>query len=376
MQDIQITRKQFAAAIFTSLLSPLMRVLPRASILLGGKGAWLAVIPAGLALTGLYFLVQSLCRQLRPGEGMAGLFMRFLGPVAGRVVLILYTLWFLFYTGFVFRSGAERLTDTVYHQSSLDPFVLVMVAVCLIVTLGTLRAAARTAVLLRAILLGVLIAVFFMVIPNISVKNLFPLYFSDTPGILLGAWPILSVGGIGAYLSFLEGYTERPKNGIAWMWPSLVLFLFICGILCFQVVGTFGENLSTQMSYPFFTMVRDVSLFNIAQRFEAIVIVLWVLADFMLCTMLLRCAYEALRAIFKLDKTDGLPIFSLKNGRWLIWLCALTAFGCSHMIASSSYEILALSNQIIPLISNILVFGGFSVLWVVGKARNMIKNER
>jgi spore germination protein KB len=353
-----------------------MRVVPRASILLGGKGAWLGVLPAGLVLVGLFFLVQSLCRQLRPGEGMAGLFLRVLGPVAGRAVLLVYALWFLFYTGFVLRSGAQRLTDTVYHQSSLDPFVLVMGALCLLVALGTLRAAARTAVMLRALLLGVLLAVFFLVIPNISVKNLLPLYFAETPGILLSAWPTLSVGAIGAYLSFLEGYVERPKSATRWMWPSLILFLFICGILCLQVVGTFGENLSGQMSYPFFTMVRDVSLFNLAQRFEAIVIVLWVLADFMLCTMLLRCAYEALRTIFRLDKTDGMPIFSLKKGRWLLWFCALSAFGCSHLIASSSYEILALSNQIIPLVSNILVFGGFSLLWVIGKDRNMIKKER
>jgi hypothetical protein len=126
------------------------------------------------------------------------------------------------------------------------------------------------------------------------------------------------------------------------------------------------------MSYPFFTMVRDVSLFNIAQRFEAIVIVLWVLADFMLCTMLLRCAYEALRTIFKLDKTENLPLFSLKKGRWLLWVCTAAAFGCSHLINSSSYEILALSNQILPLVSNILVFGGFSLVWIVGKARNKI----
>jgi spore germination protein KB len=372
LTDINITRKQFTALVFTCLLSPLMRVLPRSSVLLAGKAAWLSVVPALVLLLGLFFLTRSLCSHLRPREGMAGLFFRCFGPVVGRIVLCLYAVWFLFYAGFILRSGAERLTDTVYHQSSLDPFVLVMVFLCLIVSLGTLRAAARTAVFLRAILLGVLTAVFLMVIPNISVRNLFPVYLSDISGVVFGAWPIITVGGIGAYFSFLEGYSERPKNTIGWILPSLFLFLFICAILCLQVVGTFGENLSVQMSYPFFTMVRDVSLFNIAQRFEAIVIVLWVLADFMMCTMLLRCSYEALRPVFKLDIPDRLPIFSLKKGRWILWFCSAAAFGISHLIAPSSYEILALSNQIFPLISNILVFGGFSLLWIVGKARNKI----
>jgi spore germination protein KB len=348
-----------------------MRILPRTAVLLAGKGAWLSAVPAFFLLLVLFCLVQDLCRQLRPGEGMAGLFLRYFGPVVGRLVLLLYGLWFLFYTGFVFRSGAERLADTVYHQSGLDPFILVMAALCLLVSLGTIQAASRTAVLLRALLLGVLAGVFILSIPNLNMENLFPLDATQWPGIGLGSWAYLSVGAVGAYLSFLEGYVTPSKSSMKWFIPTFLLLLALASILCFQVVGTFGENLSMQMSYPFFTMVRDVSLFNLAQRFEAVVIVFWVLADFMLCTILLRCANEAIRPVFNLDKPDGLPLFSLKKGRWLLWVGALAAYGCSHLLAPSSYELISLSNDLLPIVSNILVFGGFSLLWLVGKLRHM-----
>ena len=145
MRDRMVTRKQFAAAIFTGLLSPLMRVLPRSSVLLAGKAAWLSVAPAFLALLALMALMNALRRALLPGEGMANLLLRVLGPWFGRLALLLYAAWFLFYAGFLLRSGAERLTATVYQQSAVTPFIVVMLALCLLAALGTLRATVRTA---------------------------------------------------------------------------------------------------------------------------------------------------------------------------------------------------------------------------------------
>lgn len=371
MKDTTITRKQFSAVILTALLSPLMRILPRSAVLLAGKGAWLSVIPALPVLLLLAALMSSLRRQLLPGEGVASLFLRFMGPVFGRVVLIIYTAWFLFYAGFILRSGAERLADTVYQTSSLDPFTLVLLALCLLVSLGTLRAAARTAVLLRAILLGALGLVFIFAIPNLSLKNLFPLTWSDAPGIVKGSWSVFTVGAVAAYFSFLSGYAEPPEKPLKWLTLPLLVFLGVAAILCFEVIGSLGAGLATQLSYPFFTMVRDISLFNIAQRIEAVVIALWVLADFILCTLLLRCANEALRPVFQLPKTEELPLFSLRRGRWLLWAGAAAAYGCNHLLAPSSFQLLFWSNKLLPLVSNCLVFGGFSLLWLVGKLRKM-----
>lgn len=372
MKDTAITRKQFSAAILVSLLSPLTRLLPRSAVLLAGKGAWLSILPACAVLLLLAVLMDSLRRQLLPGEGIAGLFLRFMGPVWGRVMLIIYTAWFLFYAGFILRSGAERLADTVYQKSSLDPFTLVMLGLCLLVSLGTLRAASRTAVLLRGILLGALALVFVFAIPNISLKNLFPLTWKDAPGILEGSWSVLTVGAIAAYFSFLNGYVEPPEKPVKWLARPMAVFLAVAGLLCFEVVGTFGANLTTQLSYPFFTMVRDISLFNIAQRVEAVVIALWVLADFLLCTMLLRCANEAVRPVFNLPKTENLPLFSPRRGRWLLWAGAAAAYGCNKLLAPSSFQLLYWSNKLLPFISNCLVFGGFSLLWLVGKLRKKL----
>lgn len=369
MKDNAVTRDQFAAAIFAALLSPLMRVLPRAPVMLAGRSAWLSAVPAFFMLVALSALMSDLVRQMRPGEGMSELILRLMGPALGRLLLALYCAWFLFYAGFILRSGAERLVATVYQQSRTDPFILVMLALCLIAALGTLRAMARTAVILRAILLFVLALVSVFAISNVSLDNLLPLDWQDAPGIGMGALPILTVGGVAALFSFLNAYVEPAKKPMKWIMLSLTLFSAAACILCLEAVGAFGAKLTARLSYPFFTMTRDVSLFNQNQRIEAVIIVLWIFADFILCSMLLRCAHEALRGIFRLPRSETMPLFSLRQGRFILWLEAAAVWLSAKWIAPSSPQLTVWTERRVPFLMNCFVFGGFSLIWLVGRLK-------
>ena len=287
----------------------------------------------------------------------------------GRKVLALYAGWFLFSAGYTLRSGAARLTATVYQQSGDGPFLIVMAALSLVAALGTLRAAARTAVLLRAILLGVLGAVFLFSLPNLEMKNLFPLEMTDAPGIVLGAWPVLTVGGAAALFSFLNVYVEPTETPTKWTVPPLTLFSLCSCLLCAEAIGTFGVNVTTRLRFPFFTMVRDISLNGIAPRIEAVVIAMWVFADFILCAMLLRCAHEALRTVFGLPKSEDISFFSMKKGRFLLWLEAAAVFLLGKFAISTSGDFRLWSDRLVPLVMNCFVFGGFPLILLVGKLR-------
>ena len=372
MNDTAITRRQFAAVIFTAMLSPLLRVLPRAAVLTAGKAAWLSLLPAALILFGLSILMNSLRRAQGPGEGMAELILRVFGPAFGRGLLFLYAAWFLLYAGFTLRAGAQRLTATVYLQSGPDPFILVMLVLSLPPALGTLRATARMAVIVRAVLLAVLLFASAFAAPNVSAQNLFPLFPEDIPDILSGAWPIVAVGALAALFSFLNGYADPLKSPHGWTLRALALFSLVGMLLCIETVGIFGETLTTKLSFPFFTMVRDISFFEVAQRIEALVIVVWVFAEYMLCILLLRCAFESLRAACSLPRSEHLPTFDFRGGRWLLPVESLAVYLCAHFIAPSAAALQIWSERRIPLLMTAAVFGGFFLIWFVGKLRKKL----
>lgn len=371
-----VTRKQFLAAIFTALLSPLLRMLPRAAVLSAGRSAWLCIVPAAPVLLALAALLNALRARLRPGEGMANLILRVFGPVIGRVFLALSAAWFLLYAGFVLRSGAERLTATVYLRSEVSPFMLVMLALCLPAALGTLRATARTGVVLRALLFGALLLGTAFSLPQLTLRNLALPSPQELPGILFGAWPVVTVGGVAALFSFLSAYvgpSERPMRQLV---GPLALFLGAVSLLCFAAVGTFGAALTTRLSFPFFTMVRDITIGGVAPRVEAIVIALWVFADYLLCVLLLRCAHEALRTIFGLPKGETLPTFDLRRGRWLFPVEAAAVFFCAHFMASSAAQMRFWSETAAPCFMDLFVYGGGVLLWLAARVRKIPKNEK
>lgn len=375
MDEKLITRKQFAAAILVSLLSPLLRLLPQTTVGLAGKGAWLSPLPALVPVLLLSAVLESFRRHMRPGEGMGGLLLRWLGPIAGRLVLALYAAWFLFYGGFILHSGAERLVSTIYPSSGQNLFAAVTIVLCLVVTLGDLRAAARTSVILRAVLIGALLLVIALSASNMDADRLVPFDRQDAAASLAGALPIASVCVVAGCFSFLSGYVQKPKNG-RWLWGTYLLLLALAGVICASVTSVFGPALTARLTYPFFIMIRSISLGDMVPRIEAVVIAVWVSADFMLVVMLLRCAHEALRPIFNLPDPEGFSIGSLRGGRFLLWLEAAAVFGCSLFFDLPPWQLKLWSDRYIPLGSDIILFGGFGLLWLVTLPRRKKEQSR
>lgn len=365
----RISRQQFVAAGFLALLSAMIRVMPRASAVFAGEAAWLCALPAFFLLGAFGAFLIALVKK---DESMGAVFLRALGPVFGRIFLLIYGLAFLFYAGFVLRAGADRLVVTIYPTGGTRFFFSILLLLCLMAAMGTLRAIGRTAVILRAVMLAVLATSFVFSLPDLSLKYLGPVKWDDTGGILLGALPIVNVGGLYFCFSFLEGYAAPDSHKGRFYWPWLALLMLVAALLCVTVVGSFGTVLSLRMSYPFFVMIRNVSLLNLADRIEAFVIVLWIFSDFMLCTLLLRCSHEALRRVFGLPEPEEKPYFDLSGGRWLFLLEAAAVWCTAHFIAVDSYGLIPWADKIVPMVMALLMFGGFPLVWLVGKLRKKI----
>ena len=375
MKKEQINERQISAAVFTALLSPMVRVLPRLAAILAGQWAWLCVLSALPVLAALELVLRELRRGMGPGEGAAALFPRVYGKVLGPVLLFVCTAWFLFYAGFVLRSGAERLTSAVYPHSGSEIFVLLTLGAALAAVLGPLRAAVRAAAVLRMALIAVLGAVILLSVRNIETENLFPLRLEDARRLLPGMIPAATVGGTAALFVFLRGYASPTEDASArpFFW-HLLLFVASATLLCLTTVGAFGEKLTARLAYPFFTMARDLSVHGTPKRFDAAVIALWVSADYVMCVFLLRCAHETLRTALRLPQPEraGNKPLHMRDGRWLLWTEAAAAGLCALVLPSGADDLRRWGEQFIPLIMNIFVFGGYPMLWLVGKLRKIL----
>ena len=159
MTGLQLTRRQYYALCTMVLLSPLLHLVPRKTTAEAGCGGWLCALAALVPLLLFAWMLEGILHRGRPGEGIGEITLRALGPVAGRVLLGVYALWFLLYSAFALRIGAERFIETVFPLSRPWPFVVTILAMAVCGALGRTKALFRASEIFLPLLMLVLVLV-------------------------------------------------------------------------------------------------------------------------------------------------------------------------------------------------------------------------
>ena len=215
----------------------------------------------------------------------------------------------------------------------------------------------------------VLALVLVFAVPGLDVKNLLPVTAQDLPGVARSG---LTVFGIGAAVLFFGAFTggrtpPAPGRGRAAVWWCVRICVLVTLLSAFTI-DILGAELTAKLNHPFFTMLRNVSLFHAVERFGALVIGLWVLPDFVLVSMLLTLAVNCLRAA---GTRDG-RLFAQKNPPALVLLCAAAAGAGALFLAQNAFETDALQTNIVPIVNIVLLGVGTVGMYLVGRARGKI----
>ncbi len=352
-----LTSRQAAAICFVALLPPATRLLPGLCADISGRAAWLCPLAALPFLLLTAWLVKKLAMNAAEDENLGALIKRGLGPYAGAAVLIIYAVWLAFYAGFSLRSSASRFIYTIYPGAPPWPFVASGLIMGLIAALSKTRALARASELFRWTLVLALVPILLLGILEMDVKSLGPVYLSDALPVLEGALPAL---GAGAFLIVNIGFLDRGPGSLRrgrFSAFSCVLMALIVAV----TVGRFGHELTAQLTYPFFALVRNTSLSGVSVRIEALVTALWVFSDFVLFTFALSAAADCLRLSF-----------GCGNAKWTIWLCALLAGVTAVLIAPDSVILRLVSELIAPGLNLVMLYGLILPALLIGRIRGRI----
>ena len=180
------------------------------------------------------------------------------------------------------------------------------------------------------------------------------------------------VFGIAAAVLFFGAFTggrtpPAPGRGRAAVWWCVRR----CGRVTLRsavAIGILGAELTAKLTHPFFTMLRNVSLFHAVERFGALVIGLWVLPDFVLVSMLLTLAVNCLRAACSRNGR----LFAQKNPPALVLLCAAAAGAGALFLAQNAFETDALQASVVPVVNIVLLGAGTVGMYLIGRARGKI----
>ena len=349
-----LQRSQLITLMAIALLSPIIRQMPTAIVRAGGGGAWasaLLALPAVLAMGALS------CDLLRERDLAAALEYGF-GKPLGKILTGVMTAWLGFYLGFVLRSSADRFVTTVYPEHSVWVFVAVLAAMVLTAQSGTLRQLGRLGQAVEPFLLFFFLLLPFLVLPQADIAPLKP-QSGDWPGLVRGVFPVADTLCVAVFGGFLEGETEEQPRLRGLLVP-IFSFTALIALLCVSTVGVFGKELTRELYYPFFVLLRNVKLPGFLERAEALLVAQWLSADFILSALLLRiCEGNLARlGIWK------------EQPRRRSALCMTAALLSAVFCADSSYSLLRLTEKLVPKVNAALVFGVVPLCWAAGRVRS------
>jgi len=343
-------RRQLTALAFVASLAPAVRLMPKMCARLGGGSGWLSPLIALPFLILYSRLLSEFLSMRKSGEGLGELILRTNGRALGSAVLFLTAAYLIFCCGFILRSGAERFICTIYPEGGAWPFVAVMLAIGTLAVLGPERALVRAAKIFAPLLAAVLPLIIVLALPTLDLNMLLPVAFDSVGAALLSALPTLEIfAGMLAYTAFLEGRCTEPRRGTAayslWLVPVCILLTLMCA----ACIGSYGAELTADFSYPFFSMIRNLTLFNTIERIEAIVVTLWVLPDFIIYVLMLGVAGHILRLVLGFVPEDNdVPWLKMSNGRWIIAAASVLVLGVAALLNLDAENIELYSELIVP----------------------------
>ena len=339
MNEDTFTFRQYTAAVFVALFSPISRLLPGAAAEIAGSSGWISPLLACLPLAGLVTVMYFLLRFADGSVGLGTALCRSLGNFPGKAVTLLLALWIVFYGAFLLRSGAERLISTVYPSAGPIFFIPAILAVCTVAAAGKLRCLFRCGTVILLLFAAALLLIYLLALPSVKLSGLWPLRLREPERLALSALPAADVMSPWVYFTFLRGYVREDDRALSRGIKGMLITALGALLLLLCTLGVLGPELTRRQSYPFFIMVKNLSVFHVIQRIEPLVVTVWLMTDFVCVALDLAAAAEALSCVFP-GKRSGWAVF-----------CGLAMLVLSLLPAPDGRYLARLSNQVVPTVN-------------------------
>lgn len=304
----KISLRQTLLLYLTLIFSPSIRFVPTYTAYIAKQASYLMPIAAFLSLIIMFLLLDKTIKKYgdKPITDIINLV---IGKTAGKALLIMYALWILLMTALLTRYYGERLVTSIFPDTNINLFIAVM----LIIVLIALRSGIITLARMNEIINPIIGIVFFLLIlfllPQIRIRNLVPISYIDIMPVLKSSLGTISLWGYIFYFFLISDEISNKKKLMRLGLYSSLYITFYTIVLLVAVIGSLGTSVTEKSPLSFMSAVKLISVFDILEKIESLVVIVWVLADFVLITTLSHIILKLIKKIF--DLKDEKPLINI-----------------------------------------------------------------
>lgn len=262
-----INTKQFIWMLFIIIASVATTQVPGILIAQAGRDAWLSVI-GGWFLDVLLAIVYAYMGIRFPGENFVQYSVTILGKYLGRMVGIVFPLFFLLVV-ITFLQGLTRIVSISFLPTT--PFGVILASNFLVsayIARKGIEVIARMTEVLGPLFFVSGLGLFFMVIPLADIDKLKPQFDNGVAPFMTGAPLILTFFGICIMMAMFIPLCNRPENGFLAKFSAVSMGALFLGLLTALTTGIFGVEQAKNFYSPGLMLARTIHFGGYLERIE------------------------------------------------------------------------------------------------------------
>lgn len=239
------------------------------------RDAWLAAILAWF-LDVLLAVVYAYMGIRFPGQNMVQYSMTILGKKLGKIIGILFPIFFLLVSATLQRALSMILSVVFFPKTSELVFLIASYIVIGYAVIKGIEVIGRVCEILGPMYLFSSIVLFLFIIPDIKIDRLKPQFEVGLYPTLTGTPLILSFIGICIIMGMYIPICNHPENGFIGKFIAVSIGTFIIIIFIISTIGIFSYPQAKNMLNAILEITRFVHIGEFFERVEAIWLMIFI----------------------------------------------------------------------------------------------------
>lgn len=288
-------------------ITSIIRLIPNYVSRYAGYAGWIAPIYSGILLLGIVWVIQKIYKQY-PTQSFDEILTDIFGKALSRIILSLYAIWLFLTCSTYLRYYTERFQGSIIKYTTTEVLLIAMLILIAIGFWYGIKSIGRLAELTYPITVFFMLLIVILSIPRMRVENFLPISYLDLIPTMKGSLASSASMGYLIMIFFLADQLKK-KDEFGKRGGKAVLFQTIfTTVITFSSIAVNGSSVCTRVSIPFYVLAKQLKVFGVLERFEPILVVVWMISDFVLISVMLYIVMKILGCLLHLKSTKFLSV--------------------------------------------------------------------
>lgn len=279
-EENKLSSKQIKALIVSSEIGIGILTLPNRIAITNENDGWIPIILAGLIIIPIIFIMDRIFRMY-PDKDFFDIGREVLGKWIFNTFLIFFLIYFIILMSNIMRNLGELIKAFLLETTPIEVIIISFIFATSYIARDNIQVIGRAAYFIYPLILGFVIFLFLVTLPEIDFTNVLPAFQSDFSKIPKGMeQAFFSYIGF-EILLFAFPSAEKKEDSLKTAMAGQGIVIVIYTIIFLLTLAQYGVHSLKRQIFPTLSLVKEVDLPGFfVENLDNLVMAFWVLVIF------------------------------------------------------------------------------------------------